>query len=117
MWVLTNPEPSENRIKNIKGFYPHLSDDYGVYNSDRYIEDASYLRLKNIKISYQLSDIHKVLSRFSVYVSGQNLITFTGYSGYDPEVNSFSNSNQLQGIDYAAFPSEKAITIGINAEF
>jgi len=85
--------------------------------SDRFIEDASYLRLKNIRISYQLSDIHKVLSRFSVYVSGQNLITFTGYSGYDPEVNSFSNSNQLQGIDYAAFPSAKAITIGINAEF
>ena len=117
MWILTNPEPSENRIKNIKEFYPHLSDNYGVVNTDRHIEDASYLRLKNIRISYQLSDIHKVLSRFSVYVSGQNLITFTGYSGYDPEVNSFSNSNQLQGIDYAAFPSAKAITIGINAEF
>ena len=114
---LTDPEPLGNRLKNIREYYPRVSDDYTVWDSDRFIEDASYLRLKNIKLSYNINKLPKMIEDFTVYISGQNLLTFTNYSGYDPEVNSFSNNNQLQGIDYAAFPSAKTITFGINMSF
>lgn len=114
---LTEPEPISNRIKNIKDYYPRVSDDYTVWDSDRFIEDASYLRFKNIKLTYDLSNIFRKLDYMAVYLSGQNLLTFTKYSGYEPEVNSFSNNNQLQGVDYAAFPCAKTVTIGINVKF
>lgn len=117
MMMLTEPEPTANRIKNIKDFYPTVTDDYTVWDSDRFIEDASYLRLKNIKLAYKISDISRVIDDLTFYISGQNLLTFTKYSGYDPEVNSFSNDNSLQGVDYAAFPSAKTVTLGINLKF
>lgn len=114
---LTNPEPISNRLKNIKDYYPLVSDEYIVWNSDRFIEDASYLRLKNIKLACDLTGIFNRIEDLTVYVSGQNLLTFTKYTGYEPDVNSFSNDNNLQGIDYAAFPSAKTITLGINLKF
>lgn len=114
---LTKPEPISNRIKNIRDYYPLVSDEYMVWNSDRFIEDASYLRLKNIKLAYDLSVFSDKVDNLTIYLSGQNLITFTNYSGYEPEVNSFSNDNQLQGVDYAAFPTARTITLGINLKF
>lgn len=115
--MLTEPEPTANRIKNIRDYYPVLNDDFLVKNSDRFIEDASYLRLKNVKLAYKIPNISRNIGELIVYLSGQNLLTFTKYSGYEPEVNSFSNNNQLQGVDYAAYPSAKAFTMGINLSF
>lgn len=117
MMMLTEPEPTANRIKNIRDYYPRVSDDYIAWDSDRFIEDASYLRLKNIKLAYKMSDISGLIEELTVYISGQNMLTFTKYSGYDPEVNSFSNDNKLQGVDYAAFPSAKTVTLGVNLKF
>ncbi|WP_346857894.1 TonB-dependent receptor [uncultured Draconibacterium sp.] len=117
MMTLTDPEPIANRIQNIRDYYPLVSDDYIVWDSDRFIEDASFFRLKNIKLEYKIPGISNVIDDVTLYISGQNILTFTKYSGFEPEVNSFSNENQLQGVDYAAFPSAKTVTLGVNVKF
>ena len=99
--------------------------------SNRFIEDGSYLRLKNIILSYTVPDrslrsITKgAVKSLSIYVSAQNILTFTKYSGYDPEVGnrifnniSFDSKAALSnGVDYAVYPQPKGYQIGINANF
>ena len=85
--------------------------------SDRYIQDGSYLRLKNLVLGYNFSNnllnsIH--VKQVRVYVSAQNLVTWTGYKGYDPEVNSFEQNNTAQGIDYGAYPNYRTFLVGLN---
>jgi len=86
--------------------------------SDRWIEDGSYMRLKNISLAYNLPlSVSKKLgvARIKTYLTGQNLITWTHYTGYDPEVNSYSG---LQvGVDDGAYPQSRTIILGINVEF
>jgi TonB-dependent starch-binding outer membrane protein SusC len=88
--------------------------------SSRFIEDGSYLRLKNLTIGYTVdreltSRIH--ISSLRVYMSAQNLLTFTRYSGLDPEVNYSGNSTQVIGTDFFTFPQARAITVGLNLKF
>lgn len=91
--------------------------------SDRFIEDGSYLRLKNFSIGYTLpaATVGKltgnVLSRTRVYVSSQNLLTFTKYTGYDPEVSSKNYNLLNNGIDYAQYPQARTIMVGLNLSF
>ncbi len=91
-----------------------------VYNSTRFIEDGSYIRLKSATLSYTaLSNNPKVkaIKRLSVYVTGQNLLTFTKYTGFDPEVNSFGSSSVSMGVDYGTYPQSRSIVVGLNVEF
>lgn len=88
--------------------------------SSRFIEDASYLRIKAVTLSYQLpkellGKVHLQAAR--MYVTGENLLTFTKYSGFDPEVNAFGSSNTVQGIDYGTYPQTRNIIIGLNLTF
>lgn len=93
--------------------------------STRFLEDGSYLRLKNIILSYNIPDkalqsmTKGVVKNFSIYVSAQNILTFTKYTGYDPEVGNRApgSSSLTNGIDYAVYPQPKAYQIGINANF
>jgi len=92
--------------------------------SDRFLEDGSYLRLKNISIGYNfagssLQSLTKgVVKNFRVYVSAQNILTFTNYTGYDPEVGNRTPNNSLtNGIDYFSYPQPKSFQIGIQAGF
>jgi TonB-linked SusC/RagA family outer membrane protein len=90
-----------------------------VRNSTRFIEDGSYIRLKSISLSYQILDNNpkfKALKRVSVYVTGQNLITLTNYSGFDPEVNAFGSSAVSMGVDYGTYPQSRTIVFGVNVE-
>lgn len=85
----------------------------------RMIEDGSYLRLKNIVLGYTLppSWSDKIaMSKLRVYISAQNLITFTRYSGLDPEV-SVDASELIGGIDFAVMPQPRNIIGGINISF
>lgn len=87
--------------------------------SSRVVEDGSYLRLKTVNISYKLSkDIVEKLKMNSVefYLSGQNLLTWTDYSGFDPEV-SVENSLITPGIDYSAYPKHRVFSLGLNVSF
>ncbi len=88
--------------------------------SDRFIEDGSYLRIQNVTLSYNFQShlISKIkMNTARVYVSGQNLYTFTKYKGYDPELGSFNNSVLLQNVDYGHYPNPRSITVGANIEF
>ncbi len=93
----------------------------GVNDSDRYLSDGSYLRLKNITFGYTLPSnlVSKIkMDKIRVYVSSQNLLTFTKYKGWDPEVNADSfASNINQGIDFYSAPQPKTIIMGINIGF
>lgn len=91
----------------------------GADNS-RFLSDGSYLRLKNISLSYELprNFIAKAKLRSArVYVTGQNLLTFTSYNGADPEVSTFANSNTSGGTDFLTFPQSKVYQVGINIGF
>ena len=59
----------------------------------------------------------KILSRLEIYVTAQNILTFTGYSGYDPEVNAYGASSIAQGIDYGTYPQSQAVVFGVNLDF
>lgn len=92
---------------------------FGGGYSSRTVEDGSYLRLKTVSLGYNLSE--KLLKRAKiksvrVYLSGQNLITWTNYTGMDPEVNTY-NSAISPGFDYSAYPRARTITLGANLSF
>lgn len=85
--------------------------------SDRWIENGSYLRLKNLMIGYTLrrNSIHYINS-FRVYVSSQNLLTFTKYKGWDPEIGS-KNTTLTNGIDYGQYPAARSFQLGLQVGF
>jgi hypothetical protein len=95
--------------------------------STRFLEDGSYLRLKNVMIGYtvpsrSLQSLTKgVVSSFRIYVAAQNILTITDYSGFDPEVGNrtpFGNNIALtNGIDFAVYPQPKSYTAGIQVNF
>lgn len=86
-------------------------------NSDRWLEDGSFLRVKNVSLGYNfprnITEKLKVRS-LRVYAAGQNLLTFTKYSGFDPEVNTFGAANISLGTDFLTFPQARTITFGLN---
>lgn len=87
--------------------------------SDFYVKDGSYLRLKNVQLNYNLpQQVCKALKldQLTVYVGAYNLLTFTKYNGFDPEVgrNVGSESNNLyMGVDHGNYPQARTITAGI----
>ncbi|MEM1121123.1 MAG: TonB-dependent receptor [Bacteroidota bacterium] len=88
--------------------------------SSRFIEDGTFIRLKNISLSYDLpKDVLSSvgIERASIIVSGQNVFTITNYTGYDPEVNSGGNSNTDIGFDTGVYPNPKSWTVGLNVTF
>lgn len=91
-----------------------------VNNSTRFVEDGSYVRLKSITLSYKVFDNQprfKAIKTLTVYVTGQNLLTLTNYSGFDPEVNAFGSSSTTLGVDYGTYPQARSIIMGLNVEF
>ena len=85
--------------------------------STRFLEDGSYLRLKTITLGYNLpTNIVSVarLQSARIYVSGQNMLTFTKYQGLDPEISTFSGTNTALGTDFLTFPQARTIQVGIN---
>lgn len=93
--------------------------DQGIF-STAILEDASYLRIKNITLSYRLSSSAASrlgMSNLRIYVSGSNLWTFTKYSGYDPEANTYGQSTTLVGIDLGGYPQTRILQLGLSASF
>jgi TonB-linked SusC/RagA family outer membrane protein len=91
-----------------------------VRNSTRFVEDGTYVRLKSLTLSYKIIDKPSKktgISRLSIYLTGNNLLTFTGYSGFDPEVNAYGNSAVEVGIDYGTYPQARSLMLGLNVEF
>jgi TonB-linked SusC/RagA family outer membrane protein len=91
-----------------------------LLSSTRFVEDGSYLRLKTLTFSYNVSgSLMKKLgiTRFQPYLTAQNLLTLTKYKGFDPEVNQYGGDPTQQGVDYGTYPQSKSYIIGINVEF
>jgi len=106
---------------NTQAKYPIISRNTSIMVSDRFVEDGSYLRLKNIQLAYnfpvQAMGIDWIY-QLQLYVSGQNLWTSTNYSWWDPEVSSRGSSNSTAlGIDHYSYPTSKTYTVGIRAGF
>ena len=86
--------------------------------SDRIIEDGSYLRLNNVTVSYDIPlENSSLMERLNVYVAGQNLYTWTDYSGYNPEDSSFLYNGLINGVDWNGAPNAKTILLGLNINF
>ena len=95
--------------------------------SSRFLEDGSYVRLKNLQIGYSFSG--ETMSRWRmkglrIYVTGENLVTFTKYTGLDPEMHTSDNLNNepyrgdiAAGIDWGTYPSARSYVIGVNLSF
>ena len=86
------------------------------------LEDGSYVRLKTVSLSYDLPlpKLTGVFKKSTIYITGQNLVTMTHYSGYDPEVNSYSNSagNYTSlNTDYNPYPNVRSYMAGIKLGF
>jgi hypothetical protein len=102
--------------------YPRItnSDTNDNYrNSSFYVEDGSYLRLQNIQLGYtvpaSLLTKIKFINSCRVYLSGENVLTFTKYSGLDPDIG-ISNPLNM-GVDTLHYPSSRAFTFGVNLQF
>jgi TonB-linked SusC/RagA family outer membrane protein len=81
--------------------------------SSRWIEDGSYLRIKELTLSYRLPKSVWIVRNLETFISVNNLATFTNYVGYDPEM-SYSYNPSLQGIDYGMMPQPRSFTFGVN---
>ena len=83
------------------------------------LEDGSFIRLKEVTLSYQVPSSYLKGLFFrsaSAYVSGTNLLTWSKYSGYDPEVNSSTNPF-VQGVDNGSFPKSRSFNLGVRVQF
>jgi hypothetical protein len=111
----------ENPNTNIP--QPRLVGGNGTATSSRFLQDGSYVRLKNVTLGYSLGSklLEKMhLTKFRLYVTGQNLLTFTDYDGWDPEVSTdflANGSNVFQGVEFYSAPQAKTLTFGVNIGF
>jgi hypothetical protein len=123
-WGLNQPEEvftdhwttEKNNAK-----YPKPSSKINGNFSTRFVEDGSYLKFKNIQLAYNFPVTKwgvKAVKSAQLYVSAQNMIVITNYSGYDPEVNAYGSTNSIsQGLDYTVYPNSKSFTVGIRCGF
>jgi TonB-linked SusC/RagA family outer membrane protein len=108
--------------ENSNSLMPRIRPGSNVFTnvfSSRFVEDGSYLRLKTLNFAYNLPGnlLRKVFMKSGqIYFSAQNLITWTNYTGYDPEVSVVSNA-LAPGVDFSAYPRNKIYTLGLNFTF
>ncbi|WP_423130533.1 TonB-dependent receptor [Gaoshiqia sp. Z1-71] len=117
-WTAENPDPNAK--------YPKISSLSGFDVSDRFIEDGSYLRVRSLRLAYNLPVRKMGLTFFDfaqIYISGTNLFTFTDYTGLDPEVNTKGVDDQNignrlnMGHDQSGYPNAKTYAIGFKLNF
>ena len=106
-WTPTNPSNTIQKASNATS----------IYTDDRFVEDASYLKIRNIQLGYTLP-VPQVTkdAKVHLYLSLQNFFTFTPYRGYDPEANrsgSDETSALYQGIDNGTYPAAKTVVLGV----
>lgn len=109
-WTETN---ASNLVPSTKGYVTN-----DVYS--RFVEDGSFLRLKNVTLGYTLPKKwtqKAYIKRMRVYATGQNLFCISGYSGYDPEVSTAGNNPMTSGLDWGAYPKSRVFTFGIDLQF
>lgn len=105
---------------NSNALYPKIDQVGSLKYSDRFIENGSYLRLKNVSLAYNLPcknwATKNWIQSIRVFVSAQNWLTFTKYKGVDPEVSSKSGDIN-NGIDHLSYPNSKTVSFGLSVQF
>ncbi len=104
------PENSDSNIPRVHASDPNKNTKF----SDRYVEDGSFLRLRNIQIGYTLPEGFLGTKSLRFYLSADNLFTISNYSGFDPEI---AGGNLNSGVDVANYPIPRTISLGINLQF
>ena len=107
-WTPSNPNASVPRAR--------VTVDPLLLQSDWLIEDGSYMRVKTVTLGYTFNRI-RFMNSLRIYLSANNLLTLTNYTGFDPEVNTMGNNNLQFGVDYTAYPASKSFMVGVNASF
>ena len=113
----TSPTVREHWTPDNQTEYPAFTGKQ-LLNTDRWVEDGSYFRLKNVSLGYRFPQkwMSKIrVSQLRIYVSGSNLWTLTGYSGYDPE--GANGMDASAGVDYGVYPSVRSVVFGIDLTF
>jgi TonB-dependent starch-binding outer membrane protein SusC len=104
-WTPSNPST----------IYPRASRARTVFFSDRQLEDGSYLRIKTLTLAYTFPNLKSSkISGLRLYFTGQNFLTWTNYSGFDPEVSRYGATNLNLGEDYGVYPVSKSFILGCN---
>ena len=86
--------------------------------TDRLIEDGSYIRLSNITAGYTLDlPRSKFFNELRMYAAGNNLLTITDYSGFDPEITSYLYDGTIVGVDWLGTQNVRTIMLGLNLKF
>ncbi|GAB3022002.1 TonB-dependent receptor [Niabella terrae] len=106
--------------KNISSefFQPELGEktSNSAAPSTRYLEKGNYLKLSNATLNYHLGDVGRAFKNVNISLTGQNLLVFTNYRGFDPEVNTDGGTNGIPslGIEYIPYPSARTFLLGLN---
>jgi len=93
---------------------------YDMKVSSYFVEDGSFLKIKDLTLSYNVTQakLKKLgITKLQPYITASNLLTFTKYLGFDPEVNQWGNSGTVQGIDWGTYPQTRTFIVGLNVEF
>jgi len=114
-WTTNNPTNDMPRA-----IYGDPNDNWR--NSSALVEDGSYFRIKNVTLAYNfnaktLKFSNGIIKGLRIYATGNNLVTFTKYSGFDPEVNMFDGSAAVLGTDFGTYPQARSIVFGANFTF
>ena len=91
---------------------------FSIYNTEEWrVEDASYIKLREVALTYQLPGFAKFIKSSSLSLVGRNLVSFDDYDGYDPETNAGGNSSVLRGIDFGNVPIPRTVQLTFRASF
>ena len=115
-WTTSNTSATDPRLGLESGDQGIISNNFGY--TDRWLENASYVRVRNVEIGYMLPKalLNTIKIRNArVYVSGQNLFTITKYTGLDPDVT--GANIQERGVDLGHWPSPRVVSVGVNCDF
>jgi TonB-linked SusC/RagA family outer membrane protein len=118
-WTTTNPSTSTPRAIIAGGNGGTAPGNNDRYQTTRWLEDGSYLRLKNVQLGYSLPkgmlERTKYISSLRLVLTGQNVFTVTKYSGYDPET--VGQGSLARGVDAGSYPNLRSFTLGLQAGF
>ena len=103
-----------------KGYHSKAGLQYGSYINSRFVEDADFLKLRNIELGYTILGNKwnlKGIKSIRLSLGAQNIVTLTNYQGFDPDISTNGSSAIAQGLDLNSYPAYRMINLGIKLTF
>ena len=117
---MSKADPNEcmSNTGSIEPRYSFVDANNNTRVSDRYVEDGSFVKIKNIQLGYNVPlKETSVLSSLRIYAMAKNAFTFTDYTGYDPEISNGGGPVLDTGVDRGTYPAPREISLGLNIKF